>query len=115
MDETRFGSHVLQPHRQLLKDEKRVALGPRALAIISVLASRMGEVVKKEELRDAVWPTYIVEENALQVHIASLRKALGEDAALLETIRGVGYELKAALLLTEQGEVAPASVRRQRL
>ncbi|QIQ85254.1 winged helix-turn-helix domain-containing protein [Erythrobacter sp.] len=91
MDQQAIGSHILQPDRQLLKDGERVAIGPRALGIVTVLARRRGEVVTKDELLAAVWPDTIVEENALQVHIASLRKALGEDAALLETIRGVGY------------------------
>lgn len=93
MDDVRVGRHVLQPNRQLLLDGKRVPIGPRALAIIGTLAARRGEVVTKDELFEAVWPGTIVEENSLQVHIAALRKGLGEDAGLIETVRGVGYQL----------------------
>ncbi|QIQ86905.1 winged helix-turn-helix domain-containing protein [Erythrobacter sp.] len=111
MDDIRVGRHVLQPNRQLLLDGKRVTIGPRALAIIGTLAARRGEIVTKDELFEAVWPDTIVEENSLQVHIASLRKALGEDAGLIETVRGVGYQLldnPPEPLAAEPGKDEPA-------
>ena len=83
----------MQPRRQLLAGGERVALGRRALDIISVLAEARGGIVTKDELLEAVWPGVIVEENALQVHIVALRKALGPEAERLKTIRGVGYQL----------------------
>jgi DNA-binding winged helix-turn-helix (wHTH) protein/TolB-like protein len=83
----------LQPRRQLIANGQRVALGRRALDIASVLAEAKGEIVTKEELLDAVWPGLTVEENALQVHIVALRKALGPDSERLKTVRGVGYQL----------------------
>lgn len=75
---------------------ERVPLGRRALDIVSVLAEAGGGIVTKDELFAAVWPGVIVEENALQVHIVALRKALGEEANRLKTIRGVGYQLDVA-------------------
>ncbi|QZD93318.1 winged helix-turn-helix domain-containing protein [Qipengyuania xiapuensis] len=93
MEEFRIGSHILQPHRQLLLDGEHVHLGPRALSILTLLAERCGEVVTKDELMEAVWPDVTVEENALQVHVTAVRKALGDDAGLLHTLRGIGYQL----------------------
>lgn len=93
MDEVRLGSRTLQPRRQLIANGQRVALGHRALDIVSVLAEARGGIVTKDELLDAVWPSVTVEENALQVHIVALRKALGPEADRLKTIRGVGYQL----------------------
>jgi len=93
MDEIRIGSHILQPNRQLLADGEHVHLGARALEILSLLAEAEGEIVTKDELFEAIWPGQIVEENALQAHIAAIRKALGEDANRLKTMRGVGYQL----------------------
>lgn len=93
MEEFQIGSRTLQPHRQLLADGERVPIGKRALDIISVLAEAEGEIVTKDELLEAVWPGITVEENALQVHVVALRKALGPEADRLETIRGVGYRL----------------------
>lgn len=93
MDEIRIGTHMLQPRRQLLANGVHVHLGPRALEILTVLAEAQGEIVTKDEIFESIWPGQIVEENALQAHVAAIRKALGDDAELLRTIRGVGYEL----------------------
>lgn len=94
LDEIRLGSRTLQPRRQLLVNGRREPIGKRALDILSVLAEARGEIVTKDELLDAVWPGVTVEENALQVHIVALRKALGPEADRLRTIRGVGYQLE---------------------
>lgn len=91
----RIGALVLHPDRQLLKDGQRLPLGSKALALLSVLARARGSMVTKDELMEAVWPGVIVEENAIQVHIAALRKALGDEAPWLTTIRGLGYRLEA--------------------
>lgn len=93
--DVRIGHLTLQPHRQLTEDGKRVALGRKALDLLSVLAHARGSVVSKDELMEAVWPGVIVEENAIQVHMAAVRRALGEAAAALVTIRGIGYQLLA--------------------
>ncbi|MFM5895359.1 MAG: winged helix-turn-helix domain-containing protein, partial [Novosphingobium sp.] len=95
--EYRIGALVLQPHRQLLDNGNRIALGSKALALLSVLAEARGVLVTKDELMDAVWPGITVEENAIQVHIAALRKVLGAAAAQLITVRGLGYRLDAML------------------
>ena len=95
MDEIRLGTRTLQPHRQLLVNGRREPIGKRALDILSVLAEAGGGIVTKDELLDAVWPGVTVEENALQVHIVALRKALGPEAERLKTIRGVGYTIDA--------------------
>ncbi len=103
-DTIAIGSAILQLDRQLLKGGERVALGPRALAILSMLARSRGEIVSKDELFGEIWPDTTVEENALQVHVTAVRKALGEDADLLETVRGIGYKLHL-----EASEIAPPS------
>ena len=88
-----IGHLTLQPGRQLLADGRRLPLGSKALALLSVLARARGALVTKDELMDAVWPGLTVEENAIQVHIAALRKVLGPAAERLVTIRGLGYRL----------------------
>ena len=40
-----------------------------------------------------VWPGAIVEENTLQFHISTIRKALGRDRGILKTVSGRGYRL----------------------
>ncbi|WP_260483408.1 winged helix-turn-helix domain-containing protein [Sphingomicrobium flavum] len=112
MEEVRIGSHLLQPNRQLLLDGEHVHLGPRALSLLTILAQADGEIVTKDELMDAVWPDVTVEENALQVHMTSVRKALGQDAHLLHTLRGIGYQLETGngsfRNVVTEGSSAPA-------
>src|ERR1700678_363414 len=74
-----FGSFRLIPaQRLLLQSEKAVQLGSRAIEILMALVERAGESISKEDLIARVWPDTIVEESNLKVHIAALRKALGD-------------------------------------
>jgi TolB-like protein len=100
--ELKLGNLTLQPRRQLLRDGMPVALGRKALDILSVLAEAKGALVTKDELMAAVWPGLVIEENAIQVHIGTLRKALGNEARRLSTVRGLGYQL-------DSGEREPES------
>ncbi len=70
-------------------------IGARALDILEVLHRANGSVVSKDDIMDAVWPGLIVEENRLQVHVATLRKALGASRDLIKTVPGRGYVLIA--------------------
>jgi DNA-binding winged helix-turn-helix (wHTH) protein len=54
-------------------------LGSRALDILVYLANRPGQVITKEELIDRVWSDVFVAEGTLRVHMASIRKVLGDD------------------------------------
>ena len=89
-----IGQLTLRPRRELLRDGMPVAIGGRALAILSLLAERSGALVTKDELHDAVWPGTIVEENALQAQVSAVRKALGDEARHLVTVHGRGYRLE---------------------
>ena len=70
-----------------------VPIGGRAFEIIEVLVQSANELVTKDELMDRVWPGATVGDNTLQVHISEIRKALGQDRAMLKTAFGRGYRL----------------------
>ena len=53
------------------------------------------------------WPGAIVEDNTLQFHISTIRKALGPDRGMLKTASGRGYRLLGAWTLRQQ---SPSSV-----
>jgi len=79
-----FGPFRLIPSQKLLlENDKPVRLGSRALELLIALVERASEVVSRDELVAYVWPSTVVEETSLRVHIAALRKALGEQSALL--------------------------------
>src|SRR3981081_3868532 len=80
--EIAFGPFRLYPEqRMLLRANAPLQLGSRAREILLALVERAGEIVKKNELIARVWPDTIVEEGTLRVHIAALRKALGDGQA----------------------------------
>lgn len=91
--EVTLGRHTLLPFRQLRLDHRPVPIGNKALQILSALAAAEGQIVTKFDLMNIVWSGLFVDENALHVHMALLRRALGLDAKLLITVRGVGYRL----------------------
>jgi predicted ATPase/DNA-binding winged helix-turn-helix (wHTH) protein len=77
-----FGSFRLIPaQRMLLGDEKPLRLGSRALDILITLVEHAGETLPKEQLIARTWPDTVVDEGALRVHVAALRKALGDGRA----------------------------------
>jgi predicted ATPase len=77
-----FGSFRLIPaQRMLLEDGKPLRLGSRALDILVTLVESAGETVRKDQLIVRAWPDTVVDEGALRVHVAALRKALGDGRA----------------------------------
>src|ERR1700760_3645888 len=61
--------------RELRSMGALVPLGGRAFEIIAELVQAEGELVSKNELAERVWRGVFVEESALRVHIAAIRKA----------------------------------------
>jgi predicted ATPase/DNA-binding winged helix-turn-helix (wHTH) protein len=94
-----FGSFRLVPgQRLLLEGSTPVPLGGRACEILIALIERAGALVSKEELLARVWPNTIVEESNLKVHVAALRKALGDGRdghRYIANIPGRGYSFVA--------------------
>ena len=105
-----FGSFRLDPaERLLLKEGKPLRLGSRALEILVILVERAGETVLKDQLLRRVWPDTIVDEGALRVHLAALRKALGdgrEGNRFISNIPGRGYSFVAPVTREQRQESA---------
>src|SRR6201987_3717752 len=93
--ELSIGERVLQRDGQVLP------LGDRALDILIYLADRPGEIIAKQELIDHVWPEVTVEEGSLRVHVAAIRKALGDGQfgnRYIANIKGRGYSFVGTLV-----------------
>ena len=74
-------------------------LEPKAAAVLTLLASRVGELVLREEILQEVWRNQVVVEEVLTRVIGLIRKALGDEAPyqLIETLPKRGYRLMAAV------------------
>ena len=95
-----FGPFRLLPvQRTLFENDRPLRLGSRALDILIALADNAGELVSKDELVARVWPKTSVEEDAnLRVHVAALRKVLGDGVSgsrYIVTVLGRGYRFVA--------------------
>lgn len=103
-----FGPFSLFPARQLLLEgDKPVRLGSRAFDILTALVEHAGELVSKNDLIARVWSTTFVDDNTLRVHVASLRKALGDGQPgrrYLANIPGRGYRFVAPVELSRPNE-----------
>ncbi len=88
-----FGRFAVLPlRRELLADGSPIELGGRAFDVLMALIEAGGAVLSKDELIGRVWPGRVVEDNNLQVQIASLRKAFAGDRDLIRTVAGRGYQ-----------------------
>jgi len=86
-----------------------VPIGGRAFEIIEVLVEAAGQLVTKDELMNRVWSGAIVNDNALQVHISALRRALGPRGSLLKTESGRGYRLLGTWTVRERTAQPPVA------
>ena len=79
--------------RRVRVDDVEVALTPKEFDLLSCLADEPGTVFTRERLLGEVWdPHWYGPTRTLDVHVASLRKKLG-DPRWVETVRGVGFRL----------------------
>ncbi|GGA49533.1 response regulator transcription factor [Paenibacillus physcomitrellae] len=108
----RFGAHDSQPislkhllvypqeNRVTLKDSgEEILLTGKQFQIFHYLIRHLGQIMTKEQIYEAVWEEpYLEGDKTLMVHIRYLREKIEKDPAapeVIETIRGVGYRIKA--------------------
>jgi DNA-binding response OmpR family regulator len=74
-----------------------VPLTAKELAIVELLAIRRGAVVTRHHLLESVWgDAEQAAEASLEVLVARIRRKLGDAAAMLRTLRGIGYSLQCS-------------------
>lgn len=77
---------------QLIVKGQPVELERKPLELLRYLLSRSGEVIRKEELLEAVWPGLTVVDASLATAVSKLRKVLG-DQEVIQTVPRVGYRI----------------------
>jgi DNA-binding response OmpR family regulator len=81
--------------RRATLEGAELALTRREFDLLALLARNAGTVLTRERLMDEVWDTnWFGSTKTLDVHVSSLRRKLGDDAAesrYLHTVRGVGF------------------------
>ncbi|OGO56310.1 MAG: DNA-binding response regulator [Chloroflexi bacterium RBG_16_72_14] len=92
------GLEVDEPRRLVRIDDRPVELTALEFNLLAVLARSPGVVISRQVLLDEVWGSSLAgDDHLVDVHIANLRRKLGDDPAsprFVETVRGVGYRLR---------------------
>jgi predicted ATPase/DNA-binding winged helix-turn-helix (wHTH) protein len=91
------------------------ALGPRAVAVLTVLVRNAQQPVTKSALMDAAWPGLVVEEANLSVQVSSIRRVLAQVAGgerWVETLSRRGYRFIGPV--TELRDGLPQRIRDER-
>ena len=89
---------MLDEDQHLLQVEgKNVELTATEFKLLKLLIERKGRVQSRESLLTNVWQYESdTETRTVDTHIRRLRKKLGTQAEIIETIRGVGYRVVEA-------------------
>jgi len=92
------GLAVDAQRHEVVVDDRPVALTVIEFALLAALAREPGVVLTREQLLDRVWgQDFVGDDHLLDVHIAKLRRKLGDEAGeprFVETVRGVGFRLR---------------------
>lgn len=87
-------------HREASIGDRRMELPRRELLVLESLVRRMGRVVQRSALEEAVYSfDDEIQSNALDTHVSRLRQklAIADAGVEIHGIRGVGYLLKSNL------------------
>jgi two-component system response regulator RegX3 len=92
-----FGGWEVDVERLVARrNGSQVELTRREAEMLALFASEPGRIVSRRRLLREVWGfegADRVETRTVDMHIAKLRKKLGESRSLIETVRGEGYRL----------------------
>lgn len=81
--------------REFVIDSKRVALTRKEFALIEYLSSNANRAVSRDELLNDVWGWKVEGgSNVVDAIVAALRRKLGPQGTIIQTVRGVGYRYR---------------------
>ncbi len=92
------GLQIDLARRQVRVDGGEIDVTALEFNLLTALAAAPGVVVTRPQLLDRVWGhAYAAADHLVDVHVANLRRKLGDDPAsprFVETVRSVGYRLR---------------------
>jgi DNA-binding winged helix-turn-helix (wHTH) protein len=110
----RFGLYEVDLGRSTLtRQGVRLRIQEQPFRILELLLRRSGEIVTREQLRQALWPegTHVNFDGSLNAALKKLRAALQDDAEnprFVETVPRQGYRFVAPVHVINEPPAAPA-------
>ncbi len=87
------GLSIDASRREVRLGERPVTLTAREFDLLLFMSRHRGFVLSRQQLLDGAWgPTWYGDARTVDVHVAQLRRKLGDELPL-STVRGVGYRL----------------------
>jgi hypothetical protein len=81
--------------RELILDRQRISLTQREFALLQYLHARSSRAVSRDELLADIWGWKVDGgSNVIEALVRALRRKLGENARIIETVRAVGYRYR---------------------
>jgi len=81
--------------KTVTKNDESVHVTAKEFQLLEYLLRHKGEVVSKDQLLDHVWADdERVQHNTVETFIANLRKKIGPDDEVIQTVRGYGYKIE---------------------
>ena len=78
--------------RILLKDGEQIVLTKKELSFVSLLASRVGELVLYDEIKRYVWTEGAVSDTALRTFVKRIRDKVGGE--IIKNVPSLGYKIE---------------------
>lgn len=114
----RFGAYQADLHTgELRRQGVRVPLQQQPFVVLAMLLKNSGELVTREHLHHAIWPTgtFVAFERGLTSAMRKVREALNERAdspTYIETLPGRGYRFIAPATIVDRAALAPRTAAR---
>src|SRR6059058_1073095 len=89
--QVRFGEFIFDSSSRVLSRRgEAVHLAPKAFDLLQVLIEERPRAVRKEQLRDRLWPDVVVDEANLKNLVGEIRAAF-RDEKVIRTVPRYGY------------------------
>ena len=86
--------HMDIARHRVTVDGNPVTLAKKEFDLLKYLMENQGIVLTRDKMLETIWGyDFDGETRTVDVHVRTLRQKLGEGGSLIETVRGVGYQI----------------------
>jgi DNA-binding response OmpR family regulator len=88
---------VDEERRRVRIEDRSLSLSPAEFSVLAILVRAQGRVVSRTDILEELWSltSRNLESRTIDLHISHIRKEMGDDRHLIETVRQVGYRLRS--------------------